>query len=1709
MCMKKVLFALLLLSSFAAKAQVFNNEWIDYAKPYYKFKIGKTGLFRISQATLAAAGIDNTPAEQFQLWRNGVQVPLFTSVGSGTMAASDYIEFWGLMNDGKPDKQLYRNPDYQLNDHWSLSTDSATYFLTINTTVANNLRLQNEANNITANNLPAEPYFMYTAGNYFKNKVNDGYAVNVGAYLYSSSYDKGEGWSSADIVTTASPSGNSYGTNSFTFENLYVYGGGPAALFKIAVSGNALVPRRYKVTINGDSVLGNQVDYFNYTRDQANFALSTIASNKATVTVTNLAAVECYPLPTGCLTDRMVVHQYELTYPRQFNFGGLSNFEFSLPAAPAGNYLEINNFSYGSATPVLYDLTNGKRYIAEVSGATLRFALKPSAVQRQLVLVSQAATNITGINSLQKRNFINYSSSSNRGNYLIISHPYLYAGANGSNPVEAYRAYRSSSAGGNYNAKIYDADELVDQFGFGIKKNPLAIRNFLRFARLTFPEKPGHVFIIGKGVTYLDQLRYESSANPAIKQSLDRLNLVPTFGYPASDVLLVAEPGSSQPEIPIGRLSVITPAEVNDYLQKVKEYELAQATLSPKTQDKDWMKNVVHIVGASDDQLGDLLALSMNRFKNIITDTLFGAHVSTFAKQSANAVEQLNNNDLVRLFNEGISLITYFGHSSASTLEFNLDNPENYSNQGKYPLFIGLGCNAGNFFGFNDNRFSTKETVSEKYVLAPNRGTIGFIASTHFGIVHYLDIWNTRMYKEMSVFSYGKTIGEIMKHTAEDVFSSQTENDFYARSNVEETELHGDPAIRMNTQPKPDYVLEDQMVKIMPGFISVADEKFKVEVEVENLGKAVNTNIVVEVKRQYPDESTEVIRRDTIEGVRYKSILSFDVPVDAVRDKGSNKITVTVDAENAVDELFETNNSITKEVMIYEDEARPVYPYNFAIINKAKDTLVASTANPFSPSKTYRMEMDTTELFNSPFKITKSITAPGGVLKFDPGVSFNDGTVYYWRVAPVPDTGAFVWNTASFIYLANSDLGFNQSHLYQHLKSNESSLILDSSSGNWSFASQTHNLFLKNTIFGYGGDQEGDLTVSVDGDPYIRSACVGRSLIFNVFDAKTFKPWLNVDEDGNSLHRFGSGSASCLAGRQNNFEFSYMSAAGRKLIMDFMDSIPAGAYVTVRSMDFDTPNSSSAVWRGDTAIFGSGKSLYHKLLQAGFTNIDDLGDSNSFAFIYQKEGNNISPVGVVSQGLYDKITISKDVYLTRNSGGTTSPRFGPAASWKQFIWSGKSLETPSTDLPRANILGIQYNGQVDTLFKAIGPELSSFDISGINSKTYPFLKIHMQNSDSANATPYQLNYWRLTYDPAPEGAVAPNEYFVMKDTVDVAEPLQFKIAFKNVSKTAFSDSIKVLAVVTDKNNVSHPLPAWKQRILSTSPDTLHVQYTIDTRQFVGANSIYVDINPDNDQPEQYHFNNFFYKEFYVRPDTLNPTMDVTFDNVHILNNDIVSANPDILIKLKDESKWFLMTDTATVDVQVRFPDYSVRKYYFDGTSLTYAPPQQAPSTDNTASINLRPAFDQDGTYELTVSGKDMSTNKAGNMQYRVNFQVYNKPMISNMLNYPNPFTTSTAFVFTITGSQVPQNIKIQILTVTGKVVREITKEELGPLHIGRNITDFKWDGTDQYGQKLGNGVYLYRVVTNLNGKALDKFTNESNDTDKYFNKGYGKMYLMR
>lgn len=96
--------------------------------------------------------------------------------------------------------------------------------------------------------------------------------------------------------------------------------------------------------------------------------------------------------------------------------------------------------------------------------------------------------------------------------------------------------------------------------------------------------------------------------------------------------------------------------------------------------------------------------------------------------------------------------------------------------------------------------------------------------------------------------------------------------------------------------------------------------------------------------------------------------LKFPIIIAPTTDKGLNQVIVSLDYTGRVDELCETNNTVTKDFYIFEDELRPTSPYNYSIVNQQNITYVANTANPLGQMRDYVMEIDTTELFNSAFK---------------------------------------------------------------------------------------------------------------------------------------------------------------------------------------------------------------------------------------------------------------------------------------------------------------------------------------------------------------------------------------------------------------------------------------------------------------------------------------------------------------------------------------------------------------------------------------------------------------------------------------------------------------------------------------------------------------------------------------------------------------------
>ena len=545
------------------------------------------------------------------------------------------------------------------------------------------------------------------------------------------------------------------------------------------------------------------------------------------------------------------------------------------------------------------------------------------------------------------------------------------------------------------------------------------------------------------------------------------------------------------------------------------------------------------------------------------------------------------------------------------------------------------------------------------------------------------------------------------------------------------------------------------------------------------------------------------------------------------------------------------------------------------------------------------------------------------------------------------------------------------------------------------------------------------------------------------------------------------------------------------------DSIPDGYYVILWTW----------YWNNFNQYLPLPPSVNNALSSLGAINLPTIPDRLPFIFFAQK-GDALSAIEEIGDSINHKgISLTGTITGSADFANIFSPLIGPSASWDSISWNVNSLEPlPNSDSAILNVIGIDTNNNEVSLISNLSMNSKSIDISSqIDADQYPYLKLNTHLRDDALFTAPQLDRWHVTYSDVPEVALDPNRLFSFEsDTVIEGKNITCSIAVRNISKHNMDSLLVSFKVLTESNAlIDIPFPRQKP-LLVDSALILTVQFS--SFGMGGLNSLLIDVNPDNDQKEKLHFNNIAEIPFYVLSDRTNPLLDVTFDGVHILDGDIVSAKTEIVIELTDENDFLLLNDTSDYAVYITNPLGTENRIpFFSGVQeiMQFIP---ASLPKNNSKIIYKGDFSKDGKYQLRVQAKDRSKNGSGDIDYLIGFEVINKSTITNIINYPNPFTTSTRFVFTLTGSKIPEVFKIQIMTITGKVVREIHKEELGPIRIGRNISQFAWDGTDKYGDRLANGLYLYRVATRIDSDEIE--LRETN-IDSYFKKGYGKMYLFR
>lgn len=94
--------------------------------------------------------------------------------------------------------------------------------------------------------------------------------------------------------------------------------------------------------------------------------------------------------------------------------------------------------------------------------------------------------------------------------------------------------------------------------------------------------------------------------------------------------------------------------------------------------------------------------------------------------------------------------------------------------------------------------------------------------------------------------------------------------------------------------------------------------------------------------------------------------------------------------------------------------------------------------------------------------------------------------------------------------------------------------------------------------------------------------------------------------------------------------------------------------------------------------------------------------------------------------------------------------------------------------------------------------------------------------------------------------------------------------------------------------------------------------------------------------------------------------------------------------------------------------------------------------------------------------------------------------LNNVLNYPNPFSSYTEFWFNHNKPLEPLEVQVQVLTVTGKIVWTKNQTITTDGTLARSIT---WDGRDDFGDRIGKGVYIYKLTVKslLSNSKAEKY----------------------
>lgn len=465
--------------------------------------------------------------------------------------------------------------------------------------------------------------------------------------------------------------------------------------------------------------------------------------------------------------------------------------------------------------------------------------------------------------------------------------------------------------------------------------------------------------------------------------------------------------------------------------------------------------------------------------------------------------------------------------------------------------------------------------------------------------------------------------------------------------------------------------------------------------------------------------------------------------------------------------------------------------------------------------------------------------------------------------------------------------------------------------------------------------------------------------------------------------------------------------------------------------------------------------IKNKIKTFGSTLIDDVKFRGSWAFIGKRGATPGSMPEAVSAEGDGPVTIDTTISFLSDKGSMLTSEIGPTGKWNKLV---VSQEMPSNSVIRYTPIGIKHDGVLDTLAELAFQD-SVADLSHISSDLYPKLKILVDFTASDDKQSPVLKSLGVDYNDVAELAMNYQVVSVERDSIIQDENNKLSFYIYNVGETS-ADSVSVKIELKKPDNSSVILDKFFTSVDSSSKEKFEFEYNIQNSYGFGDMAFSISVDEDEKITEFFKDNNYYQIPFYVKKDTVtninSAEIDVKFDGFEIMDGDFVTNSPQILFELNYTGNFPLEDTTA-----IRFT-LDNKQIYYSQMNIDYD------TVNRTIEYTYEPDLG-DGQHYLRVTENHLLIDDSFGLDKL--FTVSNELKALDIYNFPNPASEETDFTFRL--ARVPEELDIKIYTVAGRLIKIF---ELQSYDLKADINKIHWDLTDQDGDKIANGVYLYKII---------------------------------